>query len=177
MEGKIALFNADGTQIGDTFARRARQLVKQQRATWVDDNHTAIRFNPDPADTDSWEEALPPYPTPATLAVDRPKRGPLYAMAEERLRERRRVIKHLLLFIPLFIGILFFTVIINDGWHGEPAFLFFGFTNGVLVTFNVCNIRAYLKMYGLGTFSYLKTRREIQLAEEVEKLRRMGYDE
>lgn len=46
MEGKVLLYNSDGAKIGETFIRRARQLVKKQRATWVDDNQDAIRFAP-----------------------------------------------------------------------------------------------------------------------------------
>ena len=46
MESKVILYDAKDKKIGQTFARRARQLVKQQRATWVDDQHEAIRFAP-----------------------------------------------------------------------------------------------------------------------------------
>ena len=179
MESKIALYDADGKSIGETFVRRARQLVKQQRATWLDEEHTAIRFNADPAldEAETWEAANIPYPapTPAATGEKRPTRSPLYAIAEAKLRERRRVIFHVLLSIPTFIGIVIFTILINGGWHAEPAFLFFGFASGVLLTFNICNIRNYFKMYGLGSF--LDNRKETQLAIEVERLRRLGYGE
>ena len=46
MENKVALYNANGAKIGETYARRARQLVNQQRAMWVDDTQTSIRFAP-----------------------------------------------------------------------------------------------------------------------------------
>ena len=46
MENRISLYNANGVKIGDTFTRRARQLVRQQRAMWTDDSQTAIRFAP-----------------------------------------------------------------------------------------------------------------------------------
>lgn len=44
MEGKVTLFNVNNDKIGETYIRRARQLVKQQRALWVDDSQKAIRF-------------------------------------------------------------------------------------------------------------------------------------
>jgi len=44
MEGKVILYDSRNNRIGETFVRRARQLVKQQRAAWTDDNCTAIRF-------------------------------------------------------------------------------------------------------------------------------------
>jgi len=46
MEGKVLLYDANGTKIGETFTRRARQLVNQQRAEWVDDRQEALRFFP-----------------------------------------------------------------------------------------------------------------------------------
>jgi len=173
MEGKIALFNADGTQIGDTFVRRARQLVKQQRATWVDDNHTAIRFNHDRLDAEIDSE-LAHSTTDKSTGYDR-----LYALAEIRIRDRQKMKRHLILVIPIFIAILIVTALIGDAMHGEPAFLFFGFASGVLATFNVYNIWLYYDRHirDQRHFAYLKTRREMLLDAEVEKLRRMGYDE
>jgi len=44
MKSRVLLYNSDNIKIGETFARRAKQLVNRQRAEWVDDNHSAIRF-------------------------------------------------------------------------------------------------------------------------------------
>jgi len=44
MEEKILLYDSDNVKIGETYVRRARQLVKQQRACWTDDGQKAIRF-------------------------------------------------------------------------------------------------------------------------------------
>jgi len=173
MEGKIALYNADGAQIGETFIRRARQLVKQQRATWVDDNHTAIRFNLD------IEDVSVPYP----VSDKPPERNHLYELAEIRLNSKRKVIIQLLLFIPIVIAIAFLSLIIYHG-YGEPAgFWFFGFANGAYLTFTACNLFSYYKqhikgqLYAYNALTYLKNRREAQLEAEVEKMRRMGYSE
>jgi len=46
MESKVLLYDSNDVKIGETFTRRARQLVKQQRASWVDENQDAIRFAP-----------------------------------------------------------------------------------------------------------------------------------
>ena len=46
MESKVILYNAHGVKIGETFARRARQLVNRQRAQWVE-GENAVRFFPD----------------------------------------------------------------------------------------------------------------------------------
>jgi len=58
MEGKVVLYDSNNAKIGETYTRRARQLVKQQRASWVDESQGAIKFAPgmehmdDPAPTD-----------------------------------------------------------------------------------------------------------------------------
>ena len=44
MESKVLLYNSNNVKIGETTAHRAREIVKRQRAEWIDNNHTAIRF-------------------------------------------------------------------------------------------------------------------------------------
>jgi len=46
MENKVTLYNSNDVKIGETFLRRARQLVRQQRAMWIDDRQSAVRFAP-----------------------------------------------------------------------------------------------------------------------------------
>ena len=184
MEAKITLYNADGTQIGETFARRARQLVKQQRAVWMDDDHTAIRFNPDPDYAESdWTEDFEYEKAPHPTAKRHPELDPLYVFARKKLAERRRVILHLVLLVPEFILLFIFTAFSFNGGSDWFALTFFGFACGVLVTANACNVYYYYDRYvkdqpfDTGTLSFWQARREAQLAAEVEKLRRMGYGE
>jgi len=56
MEGKVLLYDSNDIKIGDTYVRRARQLVKQQRAYWIDDSQSAIRFLPGAEKLDAVEE-------------------------------------------------------------------------------------------------------------------------
>ena len=46
MDGKVVLYDSHDVKIGETYMRRARQLVKQQRASWIDDSQNSIRFAP-----------------------------------------------------------------------------------------------------------------------------------
>jgi len=178
MEAKIKLFDADGTQIGETFARRARQLVKQQRAIWMDDDHSAIRFNPDSTE-DDWNEEVEHGKTPRTIEKH-PELDPLYVFAKKRLAERRRVILHLVLLVPEMIAVIFFSVLIwESGFRGFGPF-FGGLCSGVLFTANACNVYYYYDKYVKDqphASAYWQNRRERQLTAEVEKLRRMGYGE
>jgi len=181
MEAKIKLFDADGTQIGETFARRARQLVKQQRAIWMDDDHSAIRFNPDSTEDDRNEE-IEHGKTPRTIEKH-PELDPLYVFAKKKLKERRRITVHLALLIPEMILAGLFSAFIYDAGADIFALLFIGFSYGVLITANACNVFYYYDKFvkykpsSTGAFAYWKNRQEAQLAAEVEKLRRMGYGE
>jgi len=47
MADKVLMYDANDVKVGEIFTRRARQLVKQQRAIWTDDSQDAIRFAPD----------------------------------------------------------------------------------------------------------------------------------
>jgi len=53
MDNKVMLLDSNDVKIGETFIRRAKQLVRQQRATWVDDTQSAIRFAPGMENMDS----------------------------------------------------------------------------------------------------------------------------
>ena len=57
MESKILLYDAENNKIGETFARRARQLIKQQRAQWTDETQRAVRFLPGAQHLNEAEEA------------------------------------------------------------------------------------------------------------------------
>jgi len=58
MENRVSLYNSYDIKIGETFTRRARQLVRQQRAMWTDDSQTAIRFAPGMENMDTTAEDL-----------------------------------------------------------------------------------------------------------------------
>ena len=110
MDGKVLLYNSDNVRIGETYVRRARQLVKQQRAFWVDDSQTAVKFAPNMENLDD--------ATAADVNEDRP----MYdadAMADEKLMRlaRRRVHARfafklhssIALAVSLFLLIIFFS--------------------------------------------------------------------
>ncbi|MCL2576898.1 MAG: hypothetical protein FWE27_02445 [Defluviitaleaceae bacterium] len=104
MESKILLYDSNNVKIGETFIRRAKQLVKQQRAAWIDDSQNAVRFF---QDVDDWE----------TVAVMDEEKPPiddskddawLIALAERRIKERKWFILHSVLTIPVWLFLFFF---------------------------------------------------------------------
>lgn len=92
MENKVLLYDVNDVKIGETFMRRARQLVKQQRAVWTDESQSAIRFAPDMED---WETSAA---VPLDLGETDDK---LVMMAEKRIVERRQFLIHSIAFVPM----------------------------------------------------------------------------
>jgi len=87
MENKVLLYDVNGKKIGETFVRRARQLVRQQRAMWTDDSQTAVRFA---ADADDWGENVRDE-SPVPIFDDE---GWMVDLAKKRILQRRLYIAH-----------------------------------------------------------------------------------
>jgi hypothetical protein len=170
MENKIHLYDANDVKIGETFSRRARQLVSQQRAEWVDEAKTAIRFAPDAEE--GWEtggaEPLPPAAEPASLKTESAAKEGLYMIAERRIRERNRFALHSTAFIP--VGL--FLLILFDGIYRSNGFLLF-ILGGWVTAYGIHFIH-FVMNYANNSLS-VKERRLRKLAAEVERLKRMGY--
>jgi len=173
------MYDASGTEVGETYTRRARQLVKQQRAVWADDTHTAIRFAPD--NIEEWEpEHIPapaPPPTPAARTPD--GTGALYALAEKRVRDRNRIIWHSVALIPVLFLLFIWGV---GSWNvrrgGEMFLIVMGFGWGAWITAYIAHLRNYVKMSGyIPRPGSREARRKMTLDIEVDRLRRMGYTE
>jgi len=57
MKPTITVYGENREQIGMTFPRRAKSMVKDARATWVDDSYTAIILRPGNADISLKDES------------------------------------------------------------------------------------------------------------------------
>jgi|GEM_PF-3789195 len=96
MEGKVLLYDVDGKKIGETFMRRAQQLVKQQRAVWTDESQTAARFITDAVIKE--EDAAPtPIFDDEEWIVD---------LAKRRIRQGKVLIIHFVVFFPALVAII-----------------------------------------------------------------------
>jgi len=163
-EAKIVLYDADGTKVGETFTRRARQLVKQQRAQWTDEEHTAIQFAPD--EREAWEAAPEYEPEPAAAG--------LIALAEQRLRSRARFYLYTLGLLP-GLGII---LIIGETFLRRPGINQWelGFFIGVACTlWTLGYVRTVLRFIQLNNgffpFAGSKNRRAKRLAKEVARMK------
>ena len=171
MESKVTLIDATGAEIGETYSRRARQLVKQQRAMWADDTHTAIQFTPD--HHEDWD--LPPDTTPEPRTEKVPDE--LYALAERRIRDRRHMVIISILLIPGYFVIAMFWVMLTNGRMFDFGFMTMGIAWGMWTMYFIMRLRAFIKDNGYGSLAPKdwEIRRKIRLETEVDKLKRMGW--
>ena len=171
MEGKVFLYDENNIKIGETFMRRAKQLVKQQRASWLDEKQDAVRFAPgmenlDADDTDAYEK--PSAVTTSSCIQDETghDESSLILLAERRIYERKFFKFHSIAFIPgLFITFIFTVGIADNVFTGDGAILFFGFSWGSWVT-----------AYGLHAYSYFKNRRLIGPTKDRRKERELAVE-
>ncbi|MCL2604914.1 MAG: hypothetical protein FWD90_10585 [Defluviitaleaceae bacterium] len=176
IDTKVTLYDADGKRIGETFSRRARQLVKQQRALWADETHTAIRFLPDAAE--EWEmetDGIPTAPNPSGTDKTEPIDANLYALARKRISTRRRMFWHTLALLP---GYLFLAAVIDAmfRFNSFEIGLFIGITFTLWTVSFVYTLLQFRK-YNRGFFllAEMENRHARKLANEMERLKRMGY--
>lgn len=135
MENKVMLYNSDGVKIGETFVRRANQLVKQQRAAWVDDEQKAIKFAPGMENMDVNDEA------------SRKSEEYIIALAEKRIKTRKMFKIHSIAFLPVLMFIYLFFVGLASSRMLSWQFANFsmGFVLGIWATLYVVHAYFYGK--------------------------------
>ena len=170
MESKVLLFDANDVKVGETFMRRARQLVNQQRAQWTDDSHSAIRFVPD---VNEWEKDVEPS---AKTTTDSKDDSWIYSLAEKRLHERKMFILHTVGLVPGYFGLFVVFSGIIDIWYGSSVEGGFWFSCGAWTMAYAIHAYFFAKKY-LKNYNSLdrEERRIHRITEEVERLKRMGY--
>jgi len=139
MESKVLLYDASDNKIGETFIRRARQLVKQQRAVWIDDSQNAIRFAPDVEVLKTIEDSEK-YPIIASGMND----YELVALAEKRINERKWFIIHSIVLIPVWFILFISTAIVQSRGSWPQAVAYLAFTSGAWLTGYVIHLCQYV---------------------------------
>jgi hypothetical protein len=168
MEDKVILLDPAGKKVGETFMRRAHQLVKQQRAEWTDDSHISIKFV---ADTEDWDKDEP-APRPATPV--REERGPIYELAEKRIREKKLFLYHSIALVPGYILSVLIFMGLFDGNNAEIyVMMFLWGAWSMLYAVHFYNfVKVRVKEFKKAEKDERKARR---IANEMDKLKRMGY--
>ena len=173
IDTKITLYDADDKRIGETFTRRARQLVKQQRAVWTDEHHVAIRFLPDAVE--DWEpEAVWKTDETRGKPTEENEDAMLYNLARNRISTRRRMFWNTFLLLPgYFVIMLIGNVGFRLQWYQ-------GFATGVGYTLwtlvFIYTLYNFIKFNrGYYQITEVTGRQARKIAREIEHLRRMGF--
>ena len=126
MEGKVLLYDSNDNRIGETFVRRAKQLVKQQRASWTDDSQSAIRFAPgmermdDPADT-----------SPLSHGTERDEA--LLKLAKRRVHARFGFKLHRSIAIALSVFLIMIYMLTDRGGYFWPVWPIMALGLGIVI--------------------------------------------
>ena len=121
MESKVALYDSNNNKIGETYTRRARQLVKQQRASWVDDSQSAIRFAP------GMEHMDDPVPIDiSNYEIDPKTDRELMKLAKRRVHARFAFRLHLAIFFILCPFWILIYMLTDPGGYFWPIWPMLG---------------------------------------------------
>ena len=163
MSSMITMLDANDEKIGETFFRRAKQLVKQQRAKWTSEDQKAIRFMPGMEDSN--EEA---NDTPQDLACEKW----IHELAIKRIQDRKFFKWHSIAIAPSLVMVFLVTVwMIHPLYGGQVAMLFLGLAWGSLSTSYFIHVFFYLNKYPIRDNALKKARREREIAAEIAAIR------
>ena len=118
---KVAVYNCDNVEIGKTYERRARQLVIKNKASWLDENRSAIRLTDrremedEPMDVYSNNGGIYAHDEAAVTALDDKNSELLMYLAKRNVRARKDLLMHVIAYPVVFIALLFIT----DGFNSR----------------------------------------------------------
>lgn len=172
MESKVQLYNSNDVKIGETFIRHAKQLVKQQRASWADDSQKAIKFLPGMENLDVDSDSVEEMPSRASQSNDW-----LTSLAEKRLKNRKLFKLHSVIFIPgLFIIFVLFAGLLDEWIGGAVSFDgAMGFVYGSWIT--AYGIHAYFFAKNRRSYGFTRSERQKrELANEIAMIKANMYE-
>jgi len=120
MEGKVILYDSNNVKIGETFTRRARQLVKQQRASWIDESQSSIRFAPGMENMDETADDM--YEKPHATIADEA----IMKLARRRVHARYAIKLHRSIVIVLSIFFIAIYMLTDMGGYFWPVWPILG---------------------------------------------------
>ena len=159
MSKMITMYDASDNKIGETFFRRAKQLVKQQRAAWTSDDQKAIKFAPDMDNISEESDDI--------AQQDNTEEEWIRELAQKRINDRRLFKWHSIAFVPsLIVAIIVAGGIMDAAFGGDGALLFLGLAWGSLSTAYFIHLYFYFKKYPRDNGTK-KARIERELAAEI----------
>ncbi|MCL2015019.1 MAG: hypothetical protein FWG68_02090 [Defluviitaleaceae bacterium] len=173
-ESKIALYDSEDNKIGETFMRRAKQLVKQQRAFWADDKQTELKFLPGMENFVVPDAPISEETAAATAAeLETPPKtlseeSWIVLLAEQRIKTRKLFIWHSIALIPGFIALYLFVIM----WvHWSNQGIWIGMLWSSWATLYITHFCVYFK--NNAAVAKMSTGRKLEKAERKKRQREM----
>ena len=164
MSNMIVMLDASDNKIGETFFRRAKQLVKQQRAAWTSDDQKAIKFVPGMENLN--EEA------DEDISQDSADEKWIHELAIKRIKDRKLFRWHSIAILPgLIMAFLVTAVVVDAAFGGDIALMFLGLAWGSLSTSYFIHVYFYVRKYPIRDNALKKARREREIAAEIAAIR------
>ena len=134
---KVTIYDQKNQIVGETFQRRAKQLVLKGRATWLNEG-SAIMLQAKAPEEDEMEnngyidlrETAETHTVPKMHSEDL-----LMHLAKRNLRKRRELLIHIAAYIASFILLIFIT----NGFRGLSWDFYFGVyvTWGIFIAYKI----------------------------------------
>lgn len=106
---QVVVIDENGTQIGMTFPKRAKQLINKQRALWHDEAHTTICLLPEMKEDTILEND---FTNRMSAGVEKTigyaeDNNLLLFLAQKNVTERKNLIKHIMAYVATGIVVVF----------------------------------------------------------------------
>ena len=132
MDGKVLLYDSNDVKIGETYIRRARQLVKQQRAFWVDESQKAIKFAPGMENLDD-ALAVEMDESQSIRGLDTLVDTELMKLAKRRVQARFGFKLHIFISIIISVFLVMIYLLTDRGGYFWPIWAMLPLGFGVVI--------------------------------------------
>jgi hypothetical protein len=179
---KITVLDKEGRVIGETFNRRAKQLVLKERATWTDEKNSAIRLLK--AELTEGDEIMENQNMPFMdlRAAERPheeistpSEDLLMYLARRNIRFRRGLLTHIIAMPAAFLALAWITGGFRVNHFDSGFYTGFAFAWGLLILYKIAVLtRQYLYSRGghkkdpiTAEYNRLKSTSPANIAQEL----------
>ena len=107
MKATIVLYDENNERVGETFPRRAKQLIKSGRAYWLEEGQTLRMALPPPRKEEiTMETMYSNNGAPVAPPHHEPPNELLMYLAKQNIKERRNLVRHVIAYVLVWAIII-----------------------------------------------------------------------
>ena len=187
MTKPIVLYNQNHERVGETYPRRAKQLIRNGRATWLEEGQILlINANHEPYPPEQEEPIMTTYQNNGTTVPPPPETHEmsddlLLYLAKKNVAEKRSLVRHAIAY-ALALVILFTTSAVHHTsdmqfhWepsaHSAPLVMDLEMPAGAQRAFPYINMDTMRLPNGMELRTYLESMPDVQWLEDLLTLER-----